>query len=82
MPHPGVIAAAKDPKNGIVQPAELEGVWRVFVSGLSYQSSRQRSLRECQRDGDCASALCHMAECSNYNFKGQSELKFGARGLF
>lgn len=26
MPHPGVIAAAKDPKNGIVQPAELEGV--------------------------------------------------------
>jgi hypothetical protein len=26
MPHPGVIAAAKDPQNGIVQPAELEGV--------------------------------------------------------
>jgi hypothetical protein len=26
MPHAGVIAAAKDPKNGIVQPAELEGV--------------------------------------------------------
>lgn len=26
MPHAGVIAAAKDPKNSIVQPSELEGV--------------------------------------------------------
>jgi len=39
MPHAGIIAAAQDPKNGIVQPADMEGVGEYALSASVVSSA-------------------------------------------